>query len=103
MRLTAHPLYAGSSIIGVGLAVACRNVAAGALILVYLGVMLTAAIRTEEAFLRARFGEGYDRYRAGATDATRRFSLERAMANHEHRTLVGVLVSIGLLGLRALL
>ena len=63
------------------------------LIAVYLVVTLTAAIRSEEAFLRRTFGDRYDRYRAEATarqTTRRRFSLAQAIANREHRALVGL-------------
>src|SRR5688572_26569581 len=48
---TGHPLYIGSSIIALGVAVACRSVVVAALILIYMVATLTAAVRTEEAFL----------------------------------------------------
>ena len=42
-----------------------------ALIAVYLVVTLTAAIKSEEAFLRRTFGDRYDRYRdEGVVDAS---------------------------------
>jgi hypothetical protein len=105
-RWFAHPLYIGSSIMGAGLAVIAANVAAAALIAIYLATMLTAAIRSEEAFLRAKFGEGYDRYRRGTdqrrtTNDDRRFSLTQALANREHKTLLGFAVAVLLLLLKA--
>ena len=74
---------------------------------VFLVTMLTAAVRSEEAFLRAKFGEGYDRYRRGAgdprssTDGRRRFSLAQALANREHKTVLGFAVAVLLLLLKA--
>src|SRR5213080_4695159 len=56
-RWFAHPLYVGSSIMGVGLAIACASVAAAALIGTYLAATFAAAVRTEERFLRDAFGE----------------------------------------------
>ena len=107
-RWFAHPLYVGSSVMGVGLAVASNSVAVGAVIALYLAVTLTAAIRNEEAFLRRTFGDRYDRYRRGrpgvdavAADAHRRFSLAQATANREHRALVGLAVAVLLLVLKA--
>jgi protein-S-isoprenylcysteine O-methyltransferase Ste14 len=106
-RWFAHPLYIGSSIMGAGLAVISANLAAAALIAIYLVTMLTAAIRSEEAFLRAKFGEGYDRYRRGAVDRRpptndgRRFSLAQALANREHKTVLGFAVAVLLLLLKA--
>src|SRR5205085_4267862 len=68
-RWFAHPLYVGSSVIGVGLAIACASVADAVLIAAYLIVTLTAAVSSEEAFLRRKFGDRYDRYRNGETAA----------------------------------
>ncbi len=55
-RFTRHPLYVGSSVIGVGLAIGARSPVVALLIALYLGVMITAAIRSEEAFLTRKFG-----------------------------------------------
>ena len=107
-RWFAHPLYVGSSVMGAGLAVASNSVAAGGVIALYLTVTLTAAIRSEEAFLRRTFGDRYDRYRDGRParaaadeDAHRQFSLAQAMANREHRALAGLAVAVLLLVLKA--
>jgi protein-S-isoprenylcysteine O-methyltransferase Ste14 len=101
-RWFAHPLYIGSSIIGAGLAVASASVRVAIVIALYLGVTLTAAIKGEEAFLRRVFGDRYDRYRdAGWVDTRPRFSLARAIENHEHRALAGLLVAVLLLVLKA--
>ena len=107
-RWFAHPLYVGSSVMGVGLAVASTSVAASGVIALYLAVTLTAAIKREEAFLRRTFGDRYDRYRRGRPGAdevganpNRRFSLAQAMANREHRALVGLAVAVLLLVLKA--
>ncbi len=105
-RWLAHPLYAGSSIMGLGLAIACRSVVVAVVIALYLAITLTAAIRSEEAFLRRTFGDRYDRYRRGraeaaADGAARRFALSQAIANREHRAIVGLLVAMLLLVLKA--
>ena len=100
-RWLAHPLYAGSTIMGAGLAIAANSVAVVVLIAVYLSVTLTAAARSEEAFLRRSFGDRYDRYQQGAIDAERRFSLAQAMANREHRALIGLALAVLLLALKA--
>jgi protein-S-isoprenylcysteine O-methyltransferase Ste14 len=102
--LTRHPLYVGSTIIGFGLSIACASIVVAVLVLAYLAVTLTAAIRTEEAHLTDKFGEAYPDYRAGrgATEA-RRFSLARAMRNREYRAIVGLLIAIAVLALKAFL
>ena len=104
-RWFAHPLYVGSSIMATGLAVAARSRIVAVVIALYLGVTITAAIRSEEAFLRERFGDGYDRYRHGGgesrRDHARRFSMAQAVANREHRALVGLVLAVLLLFLKA--
>jgi hypothetical protein len=116
-RWFAHPLYVGSSAIGMGLAIASASPAVYALVGIYLGATLTAAVRSEEAFLRRTFGARYDRYRRGARetletletasgehapgDARRRFSLAQASANREYRAVVGLLLAVLLLVLKA--
>jgi len=106
-RWSAHPLYVGSSVMGAGLAIASSRAIVAALIATYLIVALTVAARTEEGFLRQAFGDSYDRYRRGDAAADRggargrRFSLAQAMANHEHRALIGLVLAMLLLALKA--
>lgn len=103
-RWMRHPLYVGSSVMGVGLSIACGSVWVAVLVLTYLAVTIGAAVRTEETFLRERFGRDYDAWRSGALTgaAHRRFSVERAMRNKEYRALIGVLVTMALLVAKAL-
>jgi protein-S-isoprenylcysteine O-methyltransferase Ste14 len=99
---TRHPLYVGSSIIGTGLAIASASMVVAVMVLAYLAITLTAAIRTEEAHLTEKFGSAYPDYRAGrAAGESRRFSLARAMRNREYRAVAGVLFAIALLALKA--
>jgi hypothetical protein len=105
-RWLGHPLYAGSSIMGVGLAIAANSYSVAAIIAVYLLTTITAAIRSEEAFLREKFGDQYDRYRraggeVGGVQSLRRFSLQQAIANREHRALAGLAFAVLLLALKA--
>ena len=51
-RFTRHPLYLGSSILGLGVAIASRSLIVALLMFAYMASTITAAIRTEEAFLR---------------------------------------------------
>lgn len=101
-RLTGHPLYLGSTLIGIGFAVATHSLAVAVIAVVYLGLTLGAAIRSEEAGLRAKFGAEYADYRAGrASGAGRSFSLARAIRNREHRAVIGLAVVMILLALKA--
>jgi protein-S-isoprenylcysteine O-methyltransferase Ste14 len=100
-RFTRHPLYLGSTIMGVGLAVAAHSVTVAALVLGYLGVTLAAAISSEEAHLTEKFGAVYPAYREGvARGDARRFSVGRVVENREYRALVGLVVAFALLALR---
>ena len=90
--LTRHPLYLGSSVIALGLAIASASVLVAAIVIGYMALTLTAAIRTEEAHLTEKFGAAYPDYRAGRMSVKRGFSLERAMRNREYRAATGVLV-----------
>jgi len=66
-----------------------------------MGSTITAAIRTEEAFLRRTFGDAYDRYQqSSSTPSSRRFSLARVMRNREYRAVVGLVVGFALLALK---
>jgi protein-S-isoprenylcysteine O-methyltransferase Ste14 len=102
-RLTRHPLYLGSSILGVGLAIGSHSAIVTIIVAAYLAVTLTAAIRSEEAHLTEKFGDAYPAYRGGAAtpSAARGFSLARAMRNREYRALVGFLVALALLAWKA--
>jgi len=102
-RFTRHPLYVGSSIMGVGLAIASANMAVALLVAVYLTLTVSAAIRSEESHLTEKFGDAYPEYREGrAEDVVRRFSWQRAFANREYRSMAGLGVALALLMLKAL-
>jgi protein-S-isoprenylcysteine O-methyltransferase Ste14 len=101
-RWTRHPLYVGSAILGVAVAVAGASLAAAVLIVIYLAATFSAAIRTEEAFLRATFGQEYDEYCRGDGAAVhRRFSFARAWRNREYRAVLGVAAVFVVLSLKA--
>jgi protein-S-isoprenylcysteine O-methyltransferase Ste14 len=100
-RWCSHPLYVGSSVMGLGVGIASHSLLAIGLIAIYLALTVTAAIRSEEAFLRRTFGDRYDRFKRGELlrdpDAGRRFSLAQAIANHEPRAVTGLALSFLLL------
>jgi len=96
-----HPLYLGSSVLGAGFAIASHSLAVTAVVIVYLGVTLTAAMTTEEARLDEKFDGAYSDYRAGAlAPVQRRFSWARVGANREHRAVVGLALAFAVLVLR---
>ena len=101
-RWSCHPLYVGSSILGIGFAIATGTVLVAAVVVGYLGMTLTAAIKTEEAFLREQFGGLYDQYKSGLLpNAHRSFSVARAIRNREYRAVLGLLIVAAILWSRA--
>ena len=95
---------------GVGLAIASGSVLVAVLIAIYLATTLTAAVKSEEGFLRRTFGDQYVRYRQGdlsgirtrdEASVRRRFSLTQAIANREYRALIGFLAAVLLLAFKA--
>lgn len=93
-RYLRHPLYTGSTLVGVGFVVAAQSVVVAILAAVYLGLTLMAAVRTEEAALDRKFAGAYTAYRDGrAEPVTRRFSLARAIRNREYRAVTGVVIA----------
>jgi protein-S-isoprenylcysteine O-methyltransferase Ste14 len=103
-RFVRHPLYAGSSLIALGVAMASNSLPVALAAALYMGATITAAIRMEEAFLRQAFGDTYARYeRSDAEPMHRRFSIARAVRNREHRAVLGLVGGFGLLALKVLL
>ena len=79
---------------GAGVVIAAHSVVVGVLAAVYMVATMTAAVRTEEAFLRGRFGGAYDEYRRSeGEEMDRRFSAARAWRNKEYRAVVGLLLA----------
>jgi protein-S-isoprenylcysteine O-methyltransferase Ste14 len=103
-RVTRHPLYLGSAIMALGVAVASRSIVVALLAAAYIAATIPAAIRAEEAFLRRTFGDAYDLYRnARSPQMERRFSLARAWRNREYRAIAGLGGGFVLLALKILL
>ena len=114
-QFVAHPLYVGSTMMGIGLAIAASSLAVAALVGVYLVTTITAAVRREEAVLRVKFGDRYAAYQAGergdlsvhaaghSSAIPRKFSFDRARRNREHRAVVGFCVVAIVLALKAAL
>jgi hypothetical protein len=95
-------LYLGSTLIGVGLGYASASVVVAVMVIAYLGITLTAAVRTEEAHLTDKFGGAYPAYRAGRAEGVqRRFSLSRAVRNREYRAVLGLLFVLAVFAWKA--
>ena len=103
-RYTRHPLYLGSTLIGLGLAAAVSHAWASALIVVYLAATFTSAILREEAHLREKFGDAYDAYaERRAEPMERRFSWSRARHNREHHAMAGLAAGLVALAIKTML
>jgi protein-S-isoprenylcysteine O-methyltransferase Ste14 len=93
-RFVRHPLYLGSTLLGIGCAIAAASLPVAVLAGAYLAFTLAAAVRTEEATLDARFDGAYSAYREGrAEPVARRFSWARAVANREYRAVIGLVIA----------
>lgn len=97
-RYTRHPLYLGSSLVGIGFAAASNHVVVTAIVLAYLVLTLTAAVRSEEAHLREKFGDAYDAYvEKRAAPMERAYSWRRALHNREHHAIGGLAAALAIL------
>jgi len=102
-RFLRHPLYVGSIVIAIGVAVASRSIAAAVVAVLYMGLTIPVAIHMEELQLRQAFRTTYEDYRASrAEPMMRRFGLARALRNREHRALGGLILGFALLVLKIL-
>jgi protein-S-isoprenylcysteine O-methyltransferase Ste14 len=100
-RFTRHPLYLGSTLLGLGIAVSANHLWLGLAIVAYLVLTLGAASRSEEAHLREKFGSAYDAYAARLVPPSdRRFNWARAIRNREHHAVAGTLAGLALLALK---
>ena len=100
-QFTRHPLYLGSSLIGIGFAIAASHLVVAVMVVAYLVLTLTAAMRSEEAHLREKFGDQYDAYaEKRATPMTRSFSWRRATANREYNAIAGLAAALLLLAMK---
>lgn len=102
-RFTRHPLYIGSTILGIGFAVAAASRASAVVVALYLLITIPATAWREEAGLRRRFGDAYRDYASGARTVARPFSFARVIANREYRALGGIAIGFALLALRMML
>lgn len=94
-QFTRHPLYLGSSLIGIGFAIAANHIVVAGIVVAYLILTLTAAMRSEEAHLREKFGDAYDAYAEKRSEPMmRKFSWARALRNREHQTIAGLMAAL---------
>jgi protein-S-isoprenylcysteine O-methyltransferase Ste14 len=104
---TRNPLYLGSALMGLGLALAGNNWLAAALVAAYFVAFYPAVIRREEQELRERYGAAYDHYAREVPlfwprpprrrEQAAPFSWALYLRNHEQRAAVGYLAALLLL------
>ena len=110
---TRNPLYLGSVIMAVGLAVASASLGVLLVASAYLVAFYPHVIREEAAFLRGKFPEDYAVWEQAvplfrprlfpAGPRASRFSWQRVRQNREWRTALALPVLVGLFYLRGLL
>lgn len=97
---TRNPLYLGSSLMGVGFALAGGSALLALALVVLFAAVYWPVIRREEAYLRGEFGEDYNRYaqhvplflpRFRRPPEGDRFQWKQYRKNHEHEALLGCL------------
>jgi len=99
---TRNPLYLGSVLMALGLLVVARHPISIACGLAYLAVFYPSIIREEAKFLRGKFPDQYHDWAlkvplffprltpAGPRDS--KFQMSRLLANHEWRSVLGLLL-----------
>jgi protein-S-isoprenylcysteine O-methyltransferase Ste14 len=100
---TRNPLYLGSIVIGVGFAVAARNLWVGVGLIVLFLAIYVPVIRSEEDFLRGKFAS-FDEYVARvprllpritpASNERGSFSRQLYVQHREYNALIGTLAMV---------
>ena len=107
---TRNPLYLGSAILALGVAVAARSWISAAIIAVYFAIVYSVVIRREERELRLQHGADFDRYvaavsqffpwfsSAGLNPASQgAFSVAQYRKNHEWQAAAGFVLLLAVL------
>lgn len=108
---TRNPLYVGSVLLAIGVAVASANLGVVAVGMAYLGAFYPAAIREEASFLRGRFEHEYAEWAAAvplflprlmpAGPRASRFLWARVARNREWRAALALPLAVLVLWARA--
>lgn len=104
---TRNPLYLGSALLALGVAVACSSLTVAVVVALYLAAFYPSVIHEETAFLREKFGADYEawarevpvfvpRVTPSGPRATL-FSWEQVARNREWRTALALPALLGLL------
>jgi protein-S-isoprenylcysteine O-methyltransferase Ste14 len=106
---TRNPLYLGSAVLTLGLALAAHSWIAAALLLGYFALFYSIVMRREEEELRRRFGPVFDNYartvplflprltRANGKGKRSAFSWAQYGKNREYQAAIGFVLVLGLL------
>jgi len=107
---TRNPLYFGSTILAAGFVAGSNSWIVAAIVAGYILMFYPAVVRREDRDLRERFGAEFAAYAARVSGfvpwPTRqppgvpKFSWAQYVRNHEYRAAFGMLVAMGVLGLR---
>jgi protein-S-isoprenylcysteine O-methyltransferase Ste14 len=102
---TRNPLYLGSAVLALGVAIATRSWVSSLLLGVYFAVFYSIVIRREENELRPRHAENFDRYAATvpiffprlspaklSDSGSGGFSSNQYKKNHEWQAAIGFLL-----------
>lgn len=100
-----NPLYLGSSILALGVAIATRSWISAILLIVYFSLFYSIVMQREANELRARHGAAFDEYAktvplflpkltagTGSGDTASSFSLAQYQKNHEWQAAIGFLI-----------
>ena len=108
---TRNPLYVGSLLIGIGVALVSGHVAVVAVIAIYFVAFYPAVMKEEERFLREKFKDEYTAWASAVPmlvprltprgPRTSRFCWSRVTMNREWRTVATIPLVIAVLYARA--
>ena len=111
--LTRNPLYLGSSLIGIGFALAGRSLVMAAALAALLVLIYVPVIRREEGFLREKFGAAHTQYAERVplifpnlkrtVGGGERFKWARYKKNREYEAAVGYAAGLFLLAMKIVL
>jgi protein-S-isoprenylcysteine O-methyltransferase Ste14 len=107
---TRNPLYLGSAVMAVGVAIAMRSCMSAAILLVYFAIFYSMVMRREEKELRAHHGAAFEEYARAVPlfiprlrpaklsgKSSGAFSFAQYRKNHEWQAAVGFLLLLGAL------
>lgn len=107
---TRNPLYLGSAILALGVAIAARSWISASIIAAYFAIVYSLVMRREERELRIQHGADFDRYAAAVSlflpwfsfarlkpDSQGAFSAAQYRKNHEWQASAGFVLLLAVL------